>query len=85
MVVGEQNKVNDINVNVTREKKLTNMRASGTDENVILTPVQDLTIEWCLAWIADDEVVEVTPKNIRIRKKILDQNKRSIIRTAKEE
>jgi len=85
MVVGLNSKQNDINVNVCREKKLTNIRAAGSDENVILTPVQPLTLEGSIAWIADDEVVEVTPNNIRIRKRILDQNKRSIIRAPKED
>jgi len=81
MVVGEHNKINDLNVNVCREKKLTNIRAAGSDENVILTPVQELTLEWCIAWIGDDELVEVTPNHLRLRKRVLDQNKRTIIRT----
>lgn len=85
MVVGENNRINDLNIFICREKKLTNIRAAGSDENVILTPVQPLTLEWSIAWIADDEVVEVTPNNIRIRKRILDQNKRSIIRTEKDD
>jgi GTP-binding protein len=85
MVVGENNKVNDMNIDPTREKKLTNIRAAGSDENIILTPVQPMSLEAAIAWIADDEVVEVTPKHIRIRKRILDQNKRSIIRRPKEE
>lgn len=85
MVVGENNRINDLNVNVCREKKLTNIRAAGSDENVILTPVPPITLEWGIAWIADDEVLEVTPNHLRIRKRILDQNKRSIIRTPKEE
>ena len=84
MVVGENNRQNDLNVNVTRGKKLTNIRAAGSDENVVLTPVQPLTLEWAIAWIADDEVVEITPENIRLRKKVLDQNKRSIIRAPKD-
>ena len=84
MVVGENSKQNDINVNVCREKKLTNIRAAGSDENIILVPVQPLTIDSAIAWIADDEVVEVTPNFIRIRKRVLDQNKRSIIRVPKE-
>lgn len=84
MIVGEHNKTNDLNVNICREKKLTNIRAAGSDENVILTPVQPLTLEWCIAWIGDDEVIEITPKNLRLRKKILDQNKRSIIRAPRE-
>ena len=85
MVIGQNNKQNDINVNICREKKLTNIRAAGSDENIILTAVAPLTLERAIAWIADDEVVEVTPKSIRIRKRILDQNKRSIIRTPREE
>jgi GTP-binding protein len=84
MVVGENNRLNDLNVNVTRGKKLTNIRAAGSDENVILTPVQPLTLEWTIAWIADDECLEVTPNFLRLRKRILDQNKRSIIRAPKE-
>ncbi len=85
MVVGEHNRNNDINVNVCREKKLTNIRAAGSDENVILTPVPPLTLEWCIAWMGEDELLEVTPKFLRLRKRILDQNKRSIIRSPKDE
>lgn len=85
MIVGENNRPNDINVDITREKKLTNIRAAGSDENIILTPVPPLTLEWCIAWIADDEVVEVTPQFLRLRKRTLAANKRSIIRTPKEE
>ncbi len=85
MVVGEHNKANDLNINVCREKKLTNIRAAGSDENVILTPVTPLTLEWSIAWIGEDELIEVTPKYIRIRKRVLDQNKRSIIRAPKED
>ncbi len=85
MVVGENNRQNDLNINVCREKKLTNIRAAGSDENVILTPVTPLTLEWCIAWMAEDEVLEVTPNHLRLRKRILDQSKRSIIRGAKEE
>lgn len=85
MVIGVHNKVNDINVNVCRGKKLTNIRAAGSDENVILTPVIPPTLEFCIAWIADDEVVEITPNHLRLRKRILDQNKRSIIRSPKDD
>jgi GTP-binding protein len=85
MIVGEHNRPNDVNVDITREKKLTNIRAAGSDENIILTPVPALTLEWCIAWIADDEVVEVTPNFLRIRKRTLEANKRSIIRTPKDE
>jgi GTP-binding protein len=85
MIVGEHNRSNDINVNVCREKKLTNIRAAGSDENVILTPVPPLTLEWCIAWMGEDELLEVTPKYLRLRKRVLDQNKRSIIRSPKDE
>ncbi|NBX82685.1 translational GTPase TypA [bacterium] len=85
MIIGENNRPNDINVDITREKKLTNIRAAGSDENIILTPVPPLTLEWCIAWLADDEVVEVTPQFLRLRKRVLAANKRSIIRTPKED
>jgi len=85
MIIGENNRPNDINVDITREKKLTNIRAAGSDENIILTPVPALTLEWCIAWIGDDEVVEVTPQFLRLRKRVLAANKRSIIRTPKDE
>ena len=76
MVVGEHAHENDIDVNVCREKKLTNIRAAGRDENVILTPPRDMGLEKAIEWIADGELVEVTPKNIRIRKRFLDFNTR---------
>jgi GTP-binding protein len=84
MVVGEHNRSNDININVCREKKLTNIRAAGSDENIILTPVPPLTLEWCIAWMGEDELLEVTPKFLRMRKRVLDQNKRTIIRSPKD-
>ncbi|WP_285906403.1 translational GTPase TypA [Pseudodesulfovibrio pelocollis] len=68
MIIGEHNRDNDINVNPAKEKKLTNMRASGKDEAVILTPVKPMTLEFALNFIKDDELVEVTPKSIRLRK-----------------
>ncbi len=77
MVVGEHNRDNDLNVNPTKTKKLTNIRAAGKDENVILTPVTPMTLERAIEFIRDDELVEITPKNIRIRKTILAENKRS--------
>jgi GTP-binding protein len=77
MIVGEHNRDNDLNVNICREKKLTNIRAAGRDENVVLTPVTPLTIERALEFIRDDEFVEVTPKSIRMRKTVLPANKRS--------
>ena len=85
MIIGEHNRINDINVDGTRGKKLTNIRAAGADEATVLTPVPEMTLEWGIAWLADDEVLEVTPNNLRLRKRILAQNKRSIIRKPKEE
>jgi GTP-binding protein len=76
MIVGEHNRDNDLNVNVCREKKLTNIRAAGKDENVILTPVLPMTLERAIEFIKDDEIVEVTPKNIRLRKTVLPANQR---------
>ena len=79
-VVGEHTRPNDLNLNVCREKHLTSVRTAGKDENVILPPIPNRTLDWALDWIDDDEWVEVTPKTIRIRKKELDQNKRKVTR-----
>ncbi len=76
MIVGEHNRSNDLNVNPSKEKKLTNMRSSGHDENVILSPVLPITLEWAMEFIRDDEQVEVTPKTIRLRKNVLPANQR---------
>ncbi len=76
MVVGEANKGIDLNVNVCKEKKLTNVRASGTDDAIKLAPVKPLTIEQALEWISDDELVEITPENVRVRCREMDPNKR---------
>lgn len=76
MIVGEHAKENDLTVNCCREKKLTNVRASGTDEAVKLTTVKLKTLEEALEWITDDEVIEVTPLSIRIRVRELDPHKR---------
>jgi len=76
MIVGIHARDNDLVVNVTKEKQLTNMRASGTDENIILTPAIKLTLEQALEFIDDDELVEVTPETIRIRKKALKEHER---------
>jgi GTP-binding protein len=76
MVVGEHNRPQDLDVNVTREKKLTNIRAAGRDENVILSPPKRLTIELAMELVDRDELVEITPDSVRIRKRILDGNKR---------
>jgi GTP-binding protein len=71
MIVGEHNRDKDINVNHAKEKKLSNMRASGKDDAVVLTPVKPITIEKALSFIRDDEMVEITPKSIRLKKTIL--------------
>ena len=80
MIVGEHNRDSDINVNPAKEKKLSNMRASGKDEAVILTPVKTMTLEAALHFIRDDELVEVTPKSIRLRKVELSAAKRHTMR-----
>jgi GTP-binding protein len=76
MVVGEHSRDNDLDVNCVREKKLSNMRASGSDDAVRLVPYKQLTLEQCIEFIADDELVEVTPKSLRLRKKVLQANRR---------
>jgi len=76
MIVGENSRDVDLDVNIIREKKLTNMRASTADEALRLVPVRDLTLEQAIEYIADDELVEVTPKFIRMRKKVLPANQR---------
>jgi GTP-binding protein len=73
-IVGESRRAGDLNVNLTKAKKLDNMRASGRDENVIITPFKKLTIEEALGWIEDDELLEVTPVDLRLRKRILSQS-----------
>lgn len=76
MIIGEHNRENDIDVNATKEKKLTNLRAAGKDENVILTPARKMTLERALHFARPDELVEVTPKSIRLRKIELSGQKR---------
>ena len=76
MIVGENTREQDMDVNVTREKKLTNMRSSTADEAIRLIPHRELSLEQAIEFIADDEFVEVTPKSIRLRKKVLAANKR---------
>lgn len=76
MIAGEHARDNDIVVNLNKAKKLTNMRASGTDESLKITPPKILSLEEALEWINDDELVEVTPKNIRLRKRVLGENER---------
>jgi GTP-binding protein len=76
MIIGEHAHPSELNVNACREKKLTNIRAAGRDENVILTPPREMGLEKALEWIADDELVEVTPKSVRMRKKALSVGER---------
>ena len=76
MIIGEHNRPNDLDVNVVREKKLTNIRAAGRDENVILTPPRMLTIDTAIEHIDRDELAEVTPDAVRVRKQVLDCNRR---------
>lgn len=76
MIIGEHNQGTDIVVNVTKNKKLTNVRASGSDEALTLTPITPMTLERAIEYIKDDEYVEITPKNIRLRKKYLTENER---------
>ena len=80
MVVGEYSRDNDLNVNICREKKLTNIRAAGRDENVIITPHRDMGLEAGIEWIGDDELVEVTPQSIRLRNRILSKSLRPVKR-----
>ena len=77
MIIGERNRDGDLNLNITREKKLTNMRASGSDNTVTLRPPRQLSLDQCIEFIAEDELVEVTPENIRLRKMELNQTKRA--------
>ncbi len=85
MIVGENSRENDINVNVCREKHLSNVRSSGADEKLILTPPVQMTLEKAIEYISDDELVEITPASVRLRKKVLAGNMRSIVRTEREE
>ncbi|OGR12531.1 MAG: hypothetical protein A2097_15170 [Desulfobacula sp. GWF2_41_7] len=78
MIIGEHNRHQDIDVNACKEKKLTNMRASGKDEHVICSPVKAMTLEKAIHFIRDDEMVEVTPKSIRLRKTILNASQRQV-------
>jgi GTP-binding protein len=76
MIIGEHNRPNDLDVNVCKEKKLTNIRAAGRDENIIISTPRTLTIETALDHIDGDELVELTPDAIRLRKRVLDKRKR---------
>jgi GTP-binding protein len=84
-VIGEHSRENDLVVNPSKGKKLTNMRAAGSDENIILTPPVIMSLEQAIAYINDDELVEVTPKAIRLRKAVLDELQRKRMRIAQQQ
>ena len=81
MIIGEHAKDNDLNVNPCKEKKLTNIRAAHAELLVTLSGIRDMSLEKSLEWIDEDEWIEVTPKNVRIRKKVLALNQRSVKRS----
>ncbi len=83
MIIGEHNRGQDIDVNPCKEKKLSNMRASGKDENVILSPIKPITLEQTISFIREDELVEVTPQSVRMRKAALSAHKRYTLRGGK--
>jgi GTP-binding protein len=83
MIIGEHNRGQDINVNPCKEKKLTNLRAAGKDENVILSPIKPITLEQTISFIREDELVEVTPRSVRMRKAVLSAHKRYTLRGGK--
>jgi GTP-binding protein len=85
MIIGENSKQGDLEINVLKGKQLTNIRASGTDEAIRLTPPRILTLEDMITYVGDDELVEVTPKSLRLRKKLLDPNDRKRMGRGKEE
>ena len=76
MILGEHSRENDLDVNPIKEKKLTNIRAAGKDEALLLTPPRRMSLEQAIAYIEDDELVEVTPGAIRLRKRYLDPHER---------
>ncbi|MEQ1722890.1 MAG: translational GTPase TypA, partial [Pseudobdellovibrio sp.] len=76
MIVGEHAKDNDLIVNITEAKRMSNVRSSGADEAIRVIPVRPMTLEKAMEWIKDSELIEVTPKNIRVRVRELDPNKR---------
>lgn len=76
MIIGEHSRENDLEVNPIREKKLTNIRAAGKDEALLLIPPRKMNLEQAIAYIEDDELVEVTPSAVRIRKRYLDPHER---------
>jgi GTP-binding protein len=74
MIIGENAREQDIDVNIIREKKLTNMRASTSEEAIHLLPVHKMSLEQALEWIREDELLEITPKSLRLRKRVLQAN-----------
>jgi GTP-binding protein len=78
MIIGENSRDNDLDVNVIKEKKLTNIRASNADEALQLIPPRIMSLEQAIEFIKEDELVEVTPQSIRLRKKALEPNKRKL-------
>jgi GTP-binding protein len=78
MIIGEHSRDNDLDVNITREKKLTNVRAAGADEKLTLIPVQPMTLERAMEWITEEELIEITPTNIRLRCRYLDPARRKL-------
>jgi GTP-binding protein len=86
MIIGENARPGDMDVNPTKEKKLTNMRSKSSDENIQLEPPRELTLEGALEYIEEDELIEVTPQAIRLRKRFLSANDRKkLSREAKRE
>jgi GTP-binding protein len=85
MIVGEHARDSDLNVNAVRAKQLTNFRTSNADEKLILAPPREIPLEAAMEFIDDDEWIEVTPNHIRLRKRVLAGNQRSIIRTDRRE
>ena len=79
MIIGERNRNGDLTVNITKEKKLTNMRSSTSEATVVLRPPRPLSLDQAIEFIAEDELVEITPKNMRLRKMELDAGKRAIL------
>ena len=76
MIVGENSRDNDMDVNPTKAKKLTNIRAAGSDDNILLKPARDLSLEAALEYIEEDELVEITPETVRLRKILLKESDR---------
>jgi GTP-binding protein len=83
MIVGEHNRESDINVNPCKEKKLTNIRAAGKDDAIVCSPIKPMTLERAINFIRDDEMVEVTPSSIRLRKSVLSARQRHALRSSK--